>query len=80
MTKKKERVFNSIEEEVAYLRKQLAGLKGRNSSLAKVCASHEASINDYKLLLDAEYTENARLRKLLEDAQEPKKRPWWRFW
>lgn len=79
MTKKKERVFNSIEEEVAYLRKQLAGLKGRNSSLAKVCATHEATIDELKLQLEDAYAEITRLHGLLGEPK-PEKRPWWRFW
>lgn len=81
MTKKKERVFETPEEEIKFLRKQVAGLKGRNATLVKIEAHLETDIADLRDKYVTVAKDNDRLREALRQARrETPKRRWWHWW
>lgn len=47
MTKKKEREYGSLEEEVLALRRQVAGLKSYNNAIASVKKDLEQSVSEF---------------------------------
>lgn len=81
MTNKKEKVFETLEDEVKYLRKQISGYKGRNNVLAKICAEHEAMIAELRDKFASVCKDNERLRNVIQkNLNIAQKKPWWRFW